>query len=280
MADTDDVKTDIVPESLAASADPETSSSTADMKKSIFARLPKDQRARTTDVTNTQGVEFEQLGLHHDLLKGIYEMGWDKPSPVQELAIPASLGGHDILARAKNGTGKTGSYLIPALNKIDLSVTTPCHPQVLVVVPARELALQTGNICICLGKYLKSSESGEKLKVLVSTGGTGFQGDVVRLQQAPHVVIATPGRLMDLSDAGMIKYDLCKTFVLDEVSETILKGEDHLIFTIFQTNFFVTRSLFHVSRAYTNTGRQAAESGHGADDASSVDRISAQGASG
>uniref|UniRef100_A0A8C7IBW9 RNA helicase n=1 Tax=Oncorhynchus kisutch TaxID=8019 RepID=A0A8C7IBW9_ONCKI len=81
---------------------------------------PKDTRMRTSDVTATKGNEFEDYCLKRELLMGIFEMGWEKPSPIQEESIPIALSGRDILARAKNGTGKSGAYLIPLLERIDL----------------------------------------------------------------------------------------------------------------------------------------------------------------
>ena len=82
---------------------------------------PKDSRMKTTDVTDTKGNEFEDFCLKRELLMGIFEKGWEKPSPIQEASIPIALSGRDILARAKNGTGKTGAYTIPLLEQIDTS---------------------------------------------------------------------------------------------------------------------------------------------------------------
>src|SRR3954466_6715732 len=100
------------------------------------------------DVTSTKGNDFEDYFLKRELLMGIYEKGYEKPSPIQEEAIPAALAGRDILARAKNGTGKTASFLIPALEKTD---TTKNYIQALILVPTRELALQTSQVCKELG---------------------------------------------------------------------------------------------------------------------------------
>ena len=91
---------------------------------------PKDSRMKTTDVTDTKGNEFEDFCLKRELLMGIFEKGWEKPSPIQEASIPIALSGRDILARAKNGTGKTGAYTIPLLEQIDTSkdiIQVGCH---------------------------------------------------------------------------------------------------------------------------------------------------------
>ena len=83
-------------------------------------KLPaKDLRRKTSDVTDTKGNEFEDFCLKRELLMGIFEKGWEKPSPIQEASIPIAQTGRDILARAKNGTGKTGAYCIPILDQID-----------------------------------------------------------------------------------------------------------------------------------------------------------------
>ena len=94
------------------------------------------------DVTNTKGQSFDDYKLQTDLLKGIYEKGYEKPSPVQEEVIPIALLGKDVIARAKNGTGKTGSFVIPILEKVDFGQK---YVQALILVPTRELALQTSS---------------------------------------------------------------------------------------------------------------------------------------
>jgi len=134
----------------------------SDMKgwKTQLKLPPKDARKKTTDVTDTKGNEFEDFCLKRELLMGIFEKGWEKPSPIQEASIPIALSGRDILARAKNGTGKTGAYSIPLLEQIDASKDVI---QGMIVVPTRELALQTSQIAIELSKHLG-------IKVMVTTG--------------------------------------------------------------------------------------------------------------
>jgi len=112
----------------------------------------KDTRYRTEDVTATKGNEFEDYFLKRELLMGIYEKGFEQPSPIQEESIPIALTGRDILARAKNGTGKTAAFCIPVLEKVD---TGKNIIQSLVLVPTRELALQTSQVCKELGKHLE-----------------------------------------------------------------------------------------------------------------------------
>ncbi|KAK8497471.1 hypothetical protein V6N12_017989 [Hibiscus sabdariffa] len=122
---------------------------------------PPDTRYKSEDVTATTGNEFEDYFLKRELLMGIYEKGFERPSPIQEESIPTALTGSDILARAKNGTGKTAAFCIPALEKIDQDNNVI---QV-ILVPTRELALQTSQVCKELGKHLQ-------IQVMVTTGVT------------------------------------------------------------------------------------------------------------
>ncbi|MBN3312517.1 DDX6 helicase, partial [Atractosteus spatula] len=179
-----------------------------DWKKSLKLP-PKDMRMKTSDVTATKGNEFEDYCLKRELLMGIFEMGWEKPSPIQEESIPIALSGRDILARAKNGTGKSGAYLIPLLERIDLK--KDCI-QAVVIVPTRELALQVSQICIQVSKHMGG------VKVMATTGGTNLRDDIMRLDETVHVVIATPGRILDLIKKGVAKVGQVQMIVLDEAS--------------------------------------------------------------
>jgi len=172
---------------------------------------PKDLRPKTEDVTATKGNDFEDYYLKRDLLMGIYEKGFEKPSPIQEEAIPIALAGRDILARAKNGTGKTASFLIPALEKTD---TTKNYIQVLVLVPTRELALQTSQVCKELGKHMN-------IQVMVSTGGTSLKDDIMRLYSTVHIFVATPGRVLDLANKNVCDLTKCQTLILDEADKLL-----------------------------------------------------------
>uniref|UniRef100_A0A668AJH2 RNA helicase n=1 Tax=Myripristis murdjan TaxID=586833 RepID=A0A668AJH2_9TELE len=179
---------------------------------------PKDTRMKTSDVTSTKGNEFEDYCLKRELLMGIFEMGWEKPSPVQEESIPIALSGRDILARAKNGTGKSGAYLIPLLERIDLKKD---HIQAIVMVPTRELALQMSQISIQLSKHLGG------VKVMATTGGTNLRDDIMRLDETVHVIIATPGRILDLVKKGVAKVDKTQMMVMDEADK--LLSQDFVI---------------------------------------------------
>ncbi|GAA99335.1 hypothetical protein E5Q_06030 [Mixia osmundae IAM 14324] len=171
----------------------------------------KDNRPQTEDVLRTKGNEFEDYFLKRELLMGIFEAGFEKPSPIQEEAIPIALAGRDILARAKNGTGKTGSFVIPALEKVNPKVN---KIQALILVPTRELALQTSQVCKTLGKHLG-------VQIMVTTGGTSLKDDILRLQETVHIVVGTPGRVLDLASKGIADVSACPTFVMDEADKLL-----------------------------------------------------------
>jgi ATP-dependent RNA helicase DDX6/DHH1 len=180
--------------------------------QSGLTKPAKDNRIKTEDVTNTKGHEFKDYFLKRELLMGIYEKGFERPSPIQEEAIPIALAGKDVLARAKNGTGKTASFLIPAIEKADPE--KHCI-QALILVPTRELALQTSQVCKELGKHI------ENLHVMVTTGGTRLDDDIVRLEQNISILIATPGRILDLAEKNVAKLSNCTYVVMDEADKLL-----------------------------------------------------------
>lgn len=179
--------------------------------KSQLKMPPKDNRQKTSDVTDTKGCEFEDFCLKRELLMGIFEKGWERPSPIQEASIPIALSGRDVLARAKNGTGKTGAYSIPLLEQIDV---TKDVIQGMVVVPTRELALQTSQIAIELSKHLG-------IRVMVTTGGTNLKDDIMRIYEKVHLVVATPGRILDLMEKQVANMSHCKMLILDEADKLL-----------------------------------------------------------
>ena len=157
------------------------------------------------------------------LLKGIFEKGYDNPSPVQEEVIPVALKSNDIIARAKNGTGKTGSFVIPILQLIN---TNPKDKEILnsiqslVLVPTRELALQISSTFKEIGKYLN-------VQCMVSIGGTNIKEDILRLKSGVspvHIVVGTPKRIKDLAYQRVLNLERCGILVLDEADK--LLGDD------------------------------------------------------
>jgi ATP-dependent RNA helicase DDX6/DHH1 len=144
-------------------------------------------------------------------MMGIFEAGFEKPSPIQEETIPVALTGRDILARAKNGTGKTAAFVIPTLERVNPKIA---KTQALILVPTRELALQTSQVCKTLGKHLG-------INVMVSTGGTGLKDDIIRLSDPVHIIVGTPGRILDLAGKGVADLSTCQTFVMDEADKLL-----------------------------------------------------------
>jgi ATP-dependent RNA helicase DDX6/DHH1 len=179
--------------------------------KSSLKQPAKDTRVQTEDVTATKGLDFEDFYLKRELLMGIFEAGFEKPSPIQEETIPVALTGRDILARAKNGTGKTAAFVIPTLERINPKVE---KTQALILVPTRELALQTSQVCKTLGKHLG-------INVMVTTGGTGLKDDIMRLNDTVHIIVGTPGRILDLASKGVADLSSANTFVMDEADKLL-----------------------------------------------------------
>ncbi|CCW68821.1 unnamed protein product [Phytomonas sp. Hart1] len=190
-----------------------------DWKKSLV-KPKEDTRKKTEDVESRRNVFFDEYALRRELLMGIFEKGFEKPSPVQEEAIPVALQGKNVLARAKNGTGKTASFVIPVLEKVD---TREHYIQALLMVPTRELALQTAQVTKELGKHIP------RLEVMVTTGGTTLRDDILRLTNSVHILVATPGRVVDLASKNAARLDRCHIFVLDEADKLLSPEFSNLI---------------------------------------------------
>ncbi len=191
-------------------AAPQVQSDGADWKQEL-KRPPADTRVKTADVTATKGHDFEDYFLKRELLMGIFEKGYEKPSPIQEESIPVALAGKNILARAKNGTGKTAAFVIPMLEKCNTQVNAI---QGLILVPTRELALQTSAIVKDLGKHMN-------VQCMVSTGGTSLREDIMRLYNPVHILVATPGRVLDLANKNVCNLEKCQTVVMDEADKLL-----------------------------------------------------------
>ncbi|TFK25287.1 eukaryotic translation initiation factor 4A-like protein [Coprinopsis marcescibilis] len=194
-----------------APASSSSSTSTTEHWRNGLQAPPKDVRPQTEDVTATKGMEFEDMKLRRELLMGIFEAGFEKPSPIQEEAIPTALTSRDILARAKNGTGKTAAFVIPSLEQVDVGKP---KIQALLLVPTRELALQTAQVCKILGKHMG-------VQVMVTTGGTTLKDDIIRLSESVHVLVGTPGRILDLAGKGVADLSECPVFVMDEADKLL-----------------------------------------------------------
>ena len=162
----------------------------------------RDERIKTEDVTNTKGNDFEDYFLTRELLRGIYEKGFEKPSPIQEESIPIALAGRDILARAKNGTGKTAAFSIPVIERID---TSKNQIQAVLLVPTRELAQQVAKQAARIyqatsaAALTKEKKNVKPIRALAVYGGVDAEAQKeVLLERQAQLLIATPGRLVDL----------------------------------------------------------------------------------
>ncbi len=159
---------------------------------------------------------FEELGVAEPLRKAIEDLGFEHPMPVQERVIPRLLGdAKDIVALAQTGTGKTAAFGLPLLQRVD---ATEKYPQALILAPTRELCLQIGSDLADFSKYIPG------VKVLPVYGGSSIESQIRSLRYGVQVIVATPGRLIDLIKRGVVKLDGVKTVVLDEADEMLNMG--------------------------------------------------------
>ncbi|MBL7814910.1 MAG: DEAD/DEAH box helicase [Saprospiraceae bacterium] len=159
---------------------------------------------------------FKNLGLNEDLLRGIEELGFSTPTPVQELVIPTALTSTgDIVALAQTGTGKTAAFGLPLLQLIDL---TERHVQGLVLCPTRELCVQVAGDLVNYAKFAP------KCKVTAVYGGANIETQIRQIKSGVQIIVATPGRLIDLIERGAVNLDQMKRLVLDEADEMLNMG--------------------------------------------------------
>ena len=166
-------------------------------------------------------MSFEELGLSAPLLRAIAEAGYTAPTPIQAQAIPAVLSGGDLLAGAQTGTGKTAGFTLPLLEK--LSSEPPARPRViraLILTPTRELAAQVEESVRTYAKYLS-------MKSLVIFGGVGMNPQIDALRRGVDILVATPGRLLDLHQQGEVNLKHVSFFVLDEADRMLDMGFIH-----------------------------------------------------
>jgi ATP-dependent RNA helicase DeaD len=158
---------------------------------------------------------FRDLALSDAVLKALADVGYESPSPIQAQTIPVLLSGRDMLGQAQTGTGKTAAFALPALTKIDLARH---EPQVLVLVPTRELALQVSEAFLRYAAHLKG------FHVLPIYGGQSYQPQLNALRRGVHVVVGTPGRVIDHMNRGTLKLSGLTLLVLDEADEMLRMG--------------------------------------------------------
>ena len=158
---------------------------------------------------------FSELGLSAPVLEALNSIGYETPSPIQAEMIPFVMEGRDVLGQAQTGTGKTAAFALPILSQIDTKIKTP---QVLVLAPTRELAIQVAEA------FQKYAAKIKGFHVLPIYGGQDARGQIRQLERGVHVVVGTPGRVMDLIRRKSLKLNALKTLVLDEADEMLRMG--------------------------------------------------------
>ena len=188
------------------------------------AAPPADDSGITTEGVIRLAANFDDMNLRENLLRGIYAYGFEKPSAIQQRAILPVLEGHDTIAQAQSGTGKTATFAISVLQKLDLTLN---NCQALVLAPTRELAQQIQKVVIALGDYMKTN-------IHACVGGTAVREDIRILSQGVHVVVGTPGRVYDMINRGALRLDHCKILCLDEADEMLSRGFKDQIYDVFK----------------------------------------------
>jgi translation initiation factor 4A len=174
-------------------------------------------------VLELSDLSFDELNINENLLRGIYGYGFEKPSIIQNKAIPVLVSGKDLIAQAQSGTGKTGAFSIGCLCNIDVKLK---QTQAIVLSPTRELAEQTFNVMKELATYTDIS-------FCRVVGGTRVSECIDDLRKDPHVIVGTPGRIIDMLQKQHIYTDKLKMVVIDEADEMLSQGFQEMIYTIF-----------------------------------------------
>ena len=165
-------------------------------------------------------MQFQDLKLIDPLLRAVRGEGYSEPTPIQAQAIPHILTGKDLIGCAQTGTGKTAAFALPILQRLNASAGPRKGIRVLVLSPTRELAAQIGDSFAAYGRHTP-------FKNLVIFGGVGQQPQVQALRRGPDILVATPGRLLDLMGQGYVRLDSIEVFVLDEADRMLDMGFIH-----------------------------------------------------
>ncbi|MGN0902001.1 MAG: DEAD/DEAH box helicase [Succinivibrio sp.] len=160
-------------------------------------------------------VTFDDLKLSKEVLKAVHDLGFESPTPIQERSIPVVLEGRDMIGQAQTGTGKTAAFSLPILSKIN---TKKPYIQALILEPTRELAIQVSEACQSFAKYLKD------FHVAPIYGGASYENQIRTLRHGSQVVVATPGRLIDLIERGKVDLSNLSYMVIDEADEMLRMG--------------------------------------------------------
>jgi translation initiation factor 4A len=161
---------------------------------------------------------------HPSISKSHQCHSFERPSAIQQRAIIPVLKGHDVIAQAQSGTGKTATFSISILQRIDISLK---QTQALILAPTRELAQQIQKVVVALGDYMN-------VECMACVGGTNVREDMAKLQEGVHIVVGTPGRVFDMINRRALKTDNVKIFCLDEADEMLSRGFKDQIYEVFQ----------------------------------------------
>ena len=169
---------------------------------------------------------FSDLGLHENIVSAITELGFETPTEIQQKAIPVFIERtSDLVALAQTGTGKTAAFGLPILHHLD---TEKKFTQALIISPTRELCIQITND---LKKYSKNMRG---VRITAVYGGSSISEQIRELRQGVHIIVATPGRLIDLIDRKAVKIEQVETVVLDEADEMLNQGFKEQIYDIYR----------------------------------------------
>lgn len=180
------------------------------------------------DIENNETIHdysFENLNINDELLRGIYSYGFEKPSKIQQLSIPIMNNGKDLIAQSQSGTGKTGAFTIGILNNIDSKLK---RTQYIIITPTHELSKQIYDVITNISKYMDIS-------IVKVIGKTNVRESIEELKKEPQIIVATPGRLLDMINKNYIYTDNIKGLILDEADETLSFGFLDTLHSIIKT---------------------------------------------
>jgi len=210
------------PSDLNMAAGPEASepaaASSAEALSAVGASDSDADSDRSSDAAPSSkgpAAGFARFGLSEDLLRGLDDLGFQNPSPIQQAAIPELLLGRDLVGQAQTGTGKTAAFSLPLLHRLDPQQRTP---QVLVLAPTRELAIQVADAINSYAAHLN------RVRVAAIYGGSDFREQIQQLRRGVQIVVGTPGRVMDHMRQGTLDLSGLRTLVLDEADEMLRMG--------------------------------------------------------
>lgn len=200
------------------------------MNQSNNSSTSSTSSTNSDNLQNFEEIErFEDMNLKEDIYRGIVSYGWVDPSQIQKKAINPINSRRDVIVQAEAGNGKTGAFVVGALQCIDLTLN---EPQVLVLSPTKELTEQSCTVTKELGKHME--HEGSSLLVHMCCGGTRLRIDVENLKQGPHIVCGTPGRIRDLIERQTLILTSLKQLIFDEADIMLSKGFKEDIYNIFR----------------------------------------------